>query len=74
MSPSYLTDLPNLVAIDFSQPTVVFLSVLHCVIGLTAAQVAHRKGANRGLWLTWGLIGGTIALITALRLPKNAGE
>ncbi|QQE66646.1 hypothetical protein GFS31_33460 [Leptolyngbya sp. BL0902] len=40
---------------------------LHCVIGLVAAQVASRKGYDLGLWLLWGLLGGTIALIDALR-------
>ncbi|MEM1280998.1 MAG: hypothetical protein AAGG53_13490 [Cyanobacteria bacterium P01_H01_bin.152] len=74
MPSSYLTDLSNLAAIDFSRPVVIFLTVLHCAIGLTAAQVAHRKGANRGFWLIWGLIGGTIALITALRLPTSVEE
>jgi hypothetical protein len=42
------------------------LLVLHCTIGLAAAQVAKRKGLNFSRWLTWGLIGGTPALIAAL--------
>ncbi|WP_155967583.1 hypothetical protein [Kamptonema formosum] len=42
------------------------LLVLHCAIGLAAAQVAKRKGLNFSRWLTWGLIGGTPALVAAL--------
>jgi len=42
------------------------LLVLHCLIGLAAAQVAKRKGLNFSRWLTWGLIGGTPALVAAL--------
>jgi hypothetical protein len=44
---------------------------LHCLIGLVAAQVAFRKGYDLGLWLLWGLVGGTVALIDALRRPRH---
>lgn len=43
---------------------------LHCLIGLVAAQVAFRKGYDLGRWLLWGLLGGTVALIDALRRPR----
>jgi hypothetical protein len=44
---------------------------LHCVIGLVAAQVAHRKGYDLGLWMLWGAVGGTLALVDALRRPQQ---
>lgn len=44
---------------------------LHCVIGLVAAQVAHRKGHDLGLWIVWGMVGGTVALIDAWRRPRQ---
>ncbi|MGB3136914.1 MAG: hypothetical protein WBG38_08590 [Nodosilinea sp.] len=40
---------------------------LHCAIGLVAARVAHRKGYDLGLWMVWGMVGGTVALIDAWR-------
>ncbi|MFH7243903.1 MAG: hypothetical protein ACHWZW_13755 [Spirulina sp.] len=43
---------------------------LHCLIGLVAAQVAFRKGYDLGIWLLWGIVGGTPALIDALRRPR----
>jgi len=66
MPPSYLTHFPEIAAIGFPLSVAVMLW-LHCLIGLVAAQIAHRKGADLGLWLVWGAIGGTLALITALR-------
>jgi hypothetical protein len=42
---------------------------LHCLIGLIAARTAYRRGGDLGLWLPWGLLGGTLALITALLGP-----
>ncbi|MEB3288565.1 MAG: hypothetical protein VKI82_01545 [Leptolyngbya sp.] len=44
---------------------------LHCLIGLVAAQVAGRKGYDLGRWLLWGLLGGTVALLDALRRPRR---
>lgn len=41
--------------------------LLHCLIGLVAAQLAQRKGRRLGPWFVWGMVGGTLALITALR-------
>lgn len=51
-------------------PLVYIPLYLHCVIGLVAARVAHGKGYDLGLWLVWGAIGGTVALIDALRRPR----
>lgn len=45
--------------------------LLHCIIGLVAAQVAFRKGYDLGLWILWGTLGGTIALLDALRRPDR---
>ncbi len=45
--------------------------ILHCVIGTAAAFVAKSRGRNFNLWLGWGLLGGTIALITAFLLPAK---
>lgn len=45
--------------------------LLHCIIGLVAAQVAFRKGYDLGLWVLWGTLGGTIALLDALRRPDR---
>lgn len=41
-------------------------ATLHCIIGLVAAAVAQRRGFPAGKWLLWGLIGGTVALVSAL--------
>ena len=41
----------------------------HCLIGLVAARVAYRRGGDLGMWLPWGLLGGTLALVTALAGP-----
>lgn len=40
-------------------------TLLHCLVGLIAAKVAHGKGRDLGRWLVWGLIGGTPTLIAA---------
>lgn len=41
-------------------------------MGLLATGVAQRKGYNLSFWLIWGLIGGTVAFVTASRLkPKT---
>ncbi len=47
------------------------LMILHCVIGTAAAFVAKSRGRNFNVWLGWGLVGGTIALITAFLLPAK---
>lgn len=44
---------------------------LHCLIGLVAAQLAHRKGYDMGRWILWGTVGGTVALIDAWRRPNR---
>ncbi len=73
MPSSYLTDLPDLAAIGLPLSVVVMM-LLHCLIGLAAAQLAYRKGADLGLWFIWGMVGGTLSLVTALRLPIDTGE
>ena len=73
MPSSYLTDLPDLAAIGLPL-SVVIMMLLHCLIGLAAAQLAYRKGADLSLWFIWGMVGGTLSLVTALRLPIDTGE
>ena len=54
------------------QETIALSDVMilsHCLVGLVAAQIAQRKGYNLGLWMIWGTIGGTVALIDVLRRP-----
>ncbi len=53
-------------------PLVYLPLFLHCVIGLVAAQVAQRKGYDLGLWLVWGIVGGTLALVDAIRRPPQS--
>lgn len=73
MDLSYLTRFPDLAAIGFSLPVVVMM-LLHCLIGLVAAQLAYRKGYDLGFWLLWGMVGGTLALIMALRRSHQQPE
>ncbi len=54
-----------------SLPLAYLPMFLHCVIGLVAAQVAQRKGYDLGLWMIWGMVGGTVALLDALRRPRQ---
>lgn len=70
MELSYLNTFPELAAIGFSL-AVVIMMFLHCLMGLIAAQLAYRKGADLGGWLIWGMIGGTLSLVTALRLSSH---
>lgn len=70
MELSYLDNLPNLAAIGFPL-NVAMMLFLHCLIGLIAAKVAYRKGAKLSGWLIWGMIGGTLSLIMALRKPAR---
>lgn len=52
--------------VDLSvQPLIYIMLVLHCVIGVGAAILAQRKGFDYGVWLVWGLVGGTAALVHA---------
>jgi len=44
---------------------------LHCAVGLVAAQIARGKGYSPQVWLLWGLVGGTVALIHSLRRPHR---
>ena len=52
-------------------PLGIGLMVLHCVIGVAAAIVAQQRGLSFRRWIWIGLLGGTIALIAALRKPSN---
>ncbi|MEY3299779.1 MAG: hypothetical protein RLZZ597_3039 [Cyanobacteriota bacterium] len=52
-------------------PLIWLPMFFHCLIGLVAAQVACRKGYDLGIWLLWGLLGGTVALLDALRRPRQ---
>lgn len=64
------THMPSLAVMSF--PLVrVLMMFLHCLIGLIAAMVAYRNGRNLGIWLLWGLLGGTLALITAITALKS---
>ncbi|MGP1375216.1 MAG: hypothetical protein ACTS3T_20475 [Almyronema sp.] len=49
-----------------NQALLYTLLLLHCVMGMIAALVAQRKHLNFSLWFAWGIIGGTLALVTAL--------
>lgn len=53
-------------------PLIWLPMFLHCLIGLVAAQVAVRKGYDLGRWWWWGLLGGTVALVDALRRPHRS--
>ncbi len=53
-----------------SPESFFLLMLLHCLIGLMAGIVADTKGYSFLNWLIIGLIGGTIALIFSIRLPK----
>jgi len=53
-------------------PLVYLPLFFHCVIGLVAAQVAHGKGYDLGRWMVWGAVGGTVALVDALRRPRQS--
>jgi hypothetical protein len=52
--------------VDTLTPSLIFI-LLHCTVGLVAAQLAGRKGYDLGIWIIWGTIGGTAALVDALR-------
>jgi hypothetical protein len=54
--------------------TLLVLGVAHCVIGLTAAIVAQRRGRRLTYWLVLGFIGGTAALVAAALLPGMNGS
>ena len=73
MELSYLTHLPDLAAVGLS-PITVIMMFLHCLIGLIAARMAYRKGADLGVWLLWGMVGGTLALVMALQRPPRSPE
>lgn len=70
MELSYLNTFPDLAAIGLPL-SVVIMMLLHCLMGLVAARLAYRRGADLGGWFVWGMIGGTLSLVTALRLPSH---
>ncbi len=45
--------------------------VLHCLIGALAAAIAGRKGYGQWRWILIGQVGGTLALIAAIRLNPS---
>ncbi|NJN20240.1 MAG: hypothetical protein HC812_02275 [Leptolyngbya sp. RL_3_1] len=59
-----LNQLEQFLATDWAW-LIGTLTLLHCLVGLIAAKIAHNKGRNLGRWLAWGLIGGTPTLIAA---------
>jgi hypothetical protein len=63
----------NLSLLGLPESTTLFLLLnLHLAIGTLAAFTAQRKGRKLSRWLLIGWIGGTPALIAALRLkPKS---
>lgn len=73
MELSYLNQLPDLAATGFSLAVVIMMGV-HCLMGLVAALIAYRKGGDLGRWFLWGMIGGTLALVTALRKPQASAK
>jgi hypothetical protein len=54
--------------IEFPLVPVLFLAIFHCIMGGLATVVAVRKGRSLNLWLLFGLIGGTVALVAAIAL------
>lgn len=62
MPPELLPNLPE---------TALFLFGLHCLIGAIAALIAQQKGHRLGAALAIGLVGGSLALLWALRLPPS---
>ena len=49
----------------------IWLLTFHCLIGVVAAVLAHRKGYSLGLWIVLGLIVRTAALIAALLMKEK---
>jgi hypothetical protein len=70
MELSYPTHFPSLAAIAFPL-SVSFMLLLHCLIGLVAARIAYRNGGDLGVWMLWGAIGGTLALVTAVLKKRS---
>lgn len=65
--------MPSLSETTLAFPLIPTLMMeLHCLIGLVAARTGYHRGGDLGQWLLWGILGGTVALITARygdRLP-----
>ncbi len=64
--------VPSMATMEFPLSVCVLL-FFHCAIGLVAANLAHRKGGDLGLWFCWGMVGGTLSLVTALLWQPSAG-
>lgn len=62
MSPELLSPSPE---------AALFLLGAHCLIGAIAALIAQQKGRPLGSSLAIGLVGGTFALLWALRLSTS---
>ena len=45
---------------------------IHCVIGITAAAIAQKKGYSLRSWLLIGLVGGTFALVKAIIMQNKS--
>ncbi|WP_431630620.1 hypothetical protein [Alkalinema pantanalense] len=69
----FLTDL-QAAFLNHSGWIIAIAGILHLVIGTVAAAIAVQKGQSWQRWLVIGWIGGTPALIAALRLPKLANQ
>ncbi|NJL86935.1 MAG: hypothetical protein HC886_14755 [Leptolyngbyaceae cyanobacterium SM1_1_3] len=55
-----------------SNQVLYTLLLLHCTMGLIAALLAQRKHLNFSIWFIWGMVGGTLALVTALAVPAKS--
>jgi hypothetical protein len=64
-----LLAIPDLATLTNTIPPPYWMMLSHCTVGLVAAQMAHRKGYDLGIWILWGTIGGTAALVDVLRRP-----
>jgi hypothetical protein len=65
-----LDRVPRLFGLSLVQ-SLTIASLVHCLLGVSATIVAVRKGRDWRGWLPIGLIGGTLALVIALRLKPS---
>ncbi len=67
--PDFLNDLdriPRLFGLSLIE-SLTIAALVHFLVGIAATIVAVRKGRDWRWWLPIGLIGGTLALVMALR-------